>query len=236
MDVRRVPSGDLGTTAAEYVVTAATEAIDERGEFIVAFSGGSTPAAMLDALAVVDLPWESVHLLQVDERLAPEGAAERNLTVLHDHLLDRIGIPAENVHPMPVDLDDLDGALRAYRAMLRRIAGDPPVLDLVHLGLAADGHTASLVAGSAADEAEDQMAVLTGEIAGFRRMTLTRPIIDGARRRLWLVSGAGKREAVSRLLEGDRSIPGSRIRRDDTTMILDDEAHPDTAREPAHVG
>lgn len=232
MDVRRVTSGELGRVAAAEVEQAAERALERRGEFLVAFSGGTTPASMLDALAETDLPWERIHALQVDERVAPKGDPSRNLVLLQEHLLDRVDIPAENVHTMPVALIDLRGGLSAYRAMLRRVAGDPPVLDLVHLGLGADGHTASLVAGGEAVESEDELVVLTDEIAGHRRMTLTRPVLDAARQRLWVVAGADKRDAVKQLLAGDGSIPGGRIRRDDTTVVIDEGADPDRLADP----
>lgn len=230
MEVQRVPAGDLGPTAAEHVTTAAERAIAARGEFLVAFSGGRTPAPMLRALAATELAWGSVHVLQVDERVVALGDPERNLTMLEEQLLDRIPIPAENVHSMPVGLDDVDGALRAYRAMLRRVAGDPPVLDLVHLGLGPGGQTASLVGEDAdadEDENEDENEVaVTPSWDGYRRMTVTLPLINRARQRLWLVSGTEKREAAAQLLRGDPSVPAGRVRRDETLVLLDEAADP----------
>lgn len=232
MDVHSVATAALGAVAAKHVVDAAAAAIQARGEFLVAFSGGTTPAPMLDALVTAELPWEQIHILQVDERVAPDGDPSRNLTLLRDHLLARIRIPRENVHPMPVSLEDLDGALRAYRALLRRVGGDPPVLDLVHLGLGADGHTASLTPEGEAVESEDEMVVLTPEVGGYRRMTLTRPVLDAARRRLWVVAGADKRQAVARLLAGDPAIPAGRIRRADGVLVVDDDADPGPDHHP----
>lgn len=226
MDVHTVPTSELGAVAAKHVVDAAIAALGDRDEFLVAFSGGTTPAPMFDALVTAELPWDRIHVLQVDERVAPDGDPSRNLTLLYEHLLARVDIPPENIHPMPVGLEDLDGALRAYRALLRRVGGDPPVLDLVHLGLGADGHTASLTPDSEATETEDEMVVLTDEVGGYRRMTLTRPVLDGARRRLWVVAGADKREAVGRLLSGDSTIPAGRIDPDDATLVVDEEATP----------
>lgn len=232
MDVRRVGTDELGAIAAEYVVAAAREAVAARGEFIVAFSGGTTPAPMFDALASADLPWDRTHILQVDERVAPDDDPARNLTGLQEHLLSRIAIPSENVHPMPVGIDDLDGALRAYCTMLRRVAGDPPTLDVAHLGLGADGHTASLTAQSVAGGTEERLAILTAEIAGHRRMTLTPPVLDRARRRLWVISGTDKRAAVRKLLAGDRTIPAGQLRREDSTVVLDPDADPERISDP----
>lgn len=232
MDVHTVPTSELGAVAAKHVVDAATAAISARGEFLVAFSGGTTPAPMFDALVTTELPWDRIHVLQVDERVAPDGDPSRNLTLLHEHLLARVAVPSENVHPMPVGLEDLDGALRAYRALLRRVGGDPPVLDLVHLGLGADGHTASLTQDSEAVETEDETVVLTDEVGGYRRMTLTRPVLDGARRRLWVVAGGDKREAVGRLLSGDSTTPSGRVNPENATLVADEEATAGTGDAP----
>ena len=193
----------------------------ERGRCALAVSGGTTPWRMLRALSGEDLPWDRVHLFQVDERVAPFGDPERNYSHLREALIDRIAIPPANVHPMPVEDEDLDEGARRYESILRRVAGTPPVLDLVQLGLGEDGHTASLFPGDLALQAVDSEIAVTGPYKGRRRMTLTFPAIDRARRILWLVTGAGKAAALERLLAGDRSIPAGRVLRRRAVLIAD---------------
>src|SRR5215831_13100207 len=133
--------------AAAVIATEARHAVAARGRFIMAVSGGHTPWVMLRALADQDVPWASVHIFQVDERVAPEGHADRNLTHLRASLLEHAPLPAGQIYAMPVEMNDLQSAAAKYAADLDRIAGAPAVLDLVHLGLGPDGHTASLVPG-----------------------------------------------------------------------------------------
>jgi 6-phosphogluconolactonase len=213
--------GAVAKRAAERIAQAARDAVAERGRCALAFSGGTTPWRAVRALAGEDVPWDRVHLFQVDERVAPPGDPERNDLRLKEALIDRIAIPSSNVHPMPVDEEDLDGGGRRYEAILRRVAGTPPVLDLVQLGLGEDGHTASLFPGDAALQAVDSDVVVTGPHNGRRRMTLTFPAIDRARCVLWLVTGSGKRAALGRLRAGDRSIPAGRVRGERAVLLAD---------------
>ncbi len=211
----------VATRAAERIAQVSRDAVTSRGRCALAFSGGATPWRTFRALAGEDVPWDRVHLFQVDERVAPSGDPDRNDVHLKEALVVRIAIPPANVHPMPVDGADLDEGTRRYEAILRRIAGTPPVLDLVQLGLGEDGHTASLFPGDAALEVVYADVAVTGLHKGYRRMTLTFPAIARARHILWLVTGAGKAGAVRRLLAGDRSIPAGRIRRDRAVLIAD---------------
>src|SRR5437899_3465766 len=133
--------------AAALIAAEARDAVAARGRFVMAVSGGHTPWVMLRALAEQDLPWENVHIFQVDERVAPEGHADRNLTHLRASLLEHGPLPAAQIYAMPVEIPDLQSAAANYDAELKSIAGAPPVFDLVHLGLGPDGHTASLVPG-----------------------------------------------------------------------------------------
>jgi 6-phosphogluconolactonase len=190
----------------------------------MAFSGGATPWRAFRALAGEDVPWDRVHLFQVDERIAPSGDPERNYLHLKEVLIDRIAIPSANVHPMPVEEEDLDEGARRYEAILRQIAGTPPVLDLVQLGLGEDGHTASLFPGDAALQVVDSDVAVTGIYRGGRRMTLTFPAIDRARFILWLVTGSGKAAALERLRAGDRSIPAGRVLRSRAVLLADTAA------------
>jgi len=216
--------GAVAIRAAERIAQEAREAVMERGRCTLAFSGGTTPWQALRALAGEDVPWDRVHLFQVDERVAPSGDPERNYTHLKEALIDRIAVPSANVHPMPVEEEDLDEGARRYEAILRQIAGTPPVLDLVQFGLGEDGHTASLFPGDAALQVIDKDVAITGLYMGRRRMTLTFPAIDRARCILWLVTGAGKAAALERLRAGDRSIPAGRVRSDRAVLLVDTAA------------
>jgi 6-phosphogluconolactonase len=216
--------GAVAIRAAERIAHIAREAVAGRGRCALAFSGGTTPWRAFRALAGEDVPWVRVHLFQADERVAPSGDPERNDFHLKEALIDRIAIPADNVHPMPVEEDDPDEGARRYEAILRQIAGTPPVLDLVQLGLGEDGHTASLFPGDAALQAIDVDVAVSGLHRGWRRMTLTFPAIDRARCILWLVTGSGKCEALGRLRAGDPSIPAGRVRRDRAVLLADKAA------------
>jgi 6-phosphogluconolactonase len=207
--------------AAKIIAAEARAAVEARGRFIMAVSGGRTPWQMLRALANEDLPWESVHLVQVDERIAPAGDPDRNLTHLRESLLANTRLPAERIHAMPVEEADLEAAVRRYAHLLEQIAGTPPVLDLAHLGLGPDGHTASLVPNDPVLTVIDRDVALTGLYQNRRRMTLTYPMLDRSRRILWLVTGSDKVEALARLRDADVSIPASRIRQEQALLLAD---------------
>jgi 6-phosphogluconolactonase len=207
--------------AAALVAAEARTAAAARGRFLMAVSGGHTPWLMLRALASEDLPWESVHLVQVDERVAPAGHPDRNLTHLSESLLEHAPLPPGQLHAMPVESPDLAGAATRYALTLREIAGAPPVLDLVHLGLGPDGHTASLVPGDPVIDITDSDVAPTGIYQGRYRMTLTYPMLNRSRRVLWLVTGREKAGMLGRLRAGDRSIPAGRVRQDQALVLAD---------------
>lgn len=207
--------------AARMIASQAREAIKARGRFVMAVSGGRTPWIMMRALAGEQLPWENVHVVQVDERVAPDGDKDRNLTHLRESLLEHAPIRPEQIHAMPVESPDLESAARQYASTLREIAGSPPTLDLVHLGLGPDGHTASLVPGDPVLSVTDSDVALTGVYQDRRRMTLTYPIINRARRILWLVTGREKTAMLDRLNEGDQTIPSGRISREQAVIVAD---------------
>lgn len=211
----------LAREAAALVAAEARAAIAERGRFVMAVSGGRTPWLMLRALAHEDVPWNDVHVVQVDERIAPEGDPDRNLTHLRESLSGQVSLRPEQIHEMPVEAPNLDVAVAQYSAALRQIAESPPVLDLVHLGLGPDGHTASLIPGDSVLAVDDADVALTGVYQGRRRMTLTYPILNRARRVLWLVTGNDKAEMVGRLYAGDISIPAGRVNRDRALVLAD---------------
>ncbi len=207
--------------AAAIIAAEARTAVAARGRFVVAVSGGHTPWIMLRALAGEDVPWGSVHVMQVDERVAPAGDPDRNLTHLRESLLEHASLRPEQIHAMPVESPDLEAAARQYALTLRGVAGSPPVLDLAHLGLGPDGHTASLVPGDPVLAIADRDVALTGVYMGRRRMTLTYPVLNRSRRVLWLVTGAEKVEMFTRLRDGDTSIPAGGVRRDEALMLAD---------------
>jgi len=202
----------LATRAAAWVADLARRTVASTGAFRFAVSGGRTPWAMFATLTTAqDVPWGSVEVFQVDERVAPDGDEARNLTHLRAALS---GVPAV-VHPMPVDEPDLGAAASAYTGEL------PARFDLVHLGLGPDGHTASLVPGDPVLEVTDRPVAVTQPYQGHRRMTLTYPGLARAEQLLWLVGGAEKREALAKLLAGNASIPAGRVSAPRSTVMAD---------------
>lgn len=214
-------AGAVAVRAGRWLAAAARDAVAARGRFAFAVSGGQTPWRMLRALAAEDVPWEKVHLFQVDERVAPAGHPDRNLTHVHESLLGSVALPPANLHPMRVEDEDLRTSAVLYQRELEAVAGAPAVLDVVHLGLGADGHTASLVPGDAALAVDGADVAITGTYAGHVRMTLTYPVIDRARALLWVVTGAEKAPVLPRLLDGDRSIPAGRVRPVNGVVLAD---------------
>jgi len=207
--------------AAAFIAAEARDAVVARGSFVIAVSGGRTPWLMLRALAGEKVPWEQVQLVQVDERVAPAGHADRNLTHLQESLLSRVPLRPEQLHAMPVEASNLEAAAENYGQTLREVAGSPPVLDLVHLGLGPDGHTASLVPGDPVVDVTDADVALTGVYQGRRRMTLTYSILNRSRRVLWLVTGTEKSGMLGRLRAGDESIPAGRVCQDQALVLAD---------------
>jgi len=207
--------------AATIIAEEARAAVAARGRFLLAMSGGKTPWVMLRALAHEEVPWKQVHVVQVDERVAPLGHKDRNLTCLRETLLEPALLTEAQIHAMPVEMPDLEAAALRYAAILAEIAGSPPVLDLVHLGLGVDGHTASLVPGDPVLNAADRDVAVTEVYQGRRRMTLTYPALNRARKILWVVTGVEKASVLQRLYQGDVSIPAGRIRREPAWILSD---------------
>jgi len=210
--------------AAAIIAADARDAVVARGRFIMAVSGGHTPWQMLRLLAGEKVPWEQVHIVQVDERVAPAGDPDRNLTHLRQSLLTRVPLRPEQIHAMPVETPDLEAGAKSYAQTLQEIAGSPPVLDLAHLGLGPDGHTASLVPGDPVLDVTDADVALTGVYMGRRRMTLTYRMLDRSRRILWVVTGSDKAGPLARLRDGDRSIPAGRVRQEQALVLADTPA------------
>lgn len=226
---------DAAVAAAGIIAASARAAVHERGRFVFAVSGGRTPGHMLRALSREDVPWRGVHVVQVDERVAPLGHADRNFTGLRASLLAHVEMSADQMHVMPVESEDLATAAAIYERELAAIAGSPPVLDLVHLGLGADGHTASLLPGDGALDVTDNDVTLTGVYQGRRRMTMTLPLLNRSRQILWVVSGGDKAPMLARLLAGDQSIPAGRVNQAAAIVLADRAAAADLKVTP-YVG
>jgi 6-phosphogluconolactonase len=218
IETKVFPDADAASRfAAEVVAAAGQDAVDDRGEFELALSGGRTPWAMIGLLGeMAEMPWEHAHIYQVDERVAPPGDEERNLT----HLVQMLSIDHQSaLRPMPVTSRDLELSAAEYEVHV------PERLDLVHLGLGPDGHTASLVPGDSVLGVDDRRVAMTGgHYQGHRRMTLTYPALTAANQILWLVLGEGAREALAKLLAGDTSIPAGRVENDNMIVVCDEAA------------
>jgi 6-phosphogluconolactonase len=201
---------------AEIIAEAITTDLSERGHCALAVSGGRDPWPMFSRLEEFELDWRKIEIFQVDERVAPAGSPERNLT----HLVESLSIGAQgSIRPMPVTDDDLEAAADRYAASL------PDALDLAHLGLGPDGHTASLVPGDSVLEVTDKrVAVTSGEYQGVRRMTLTYPELHRTRRLLWVVTGEEKVDALRKLIDQDPSTPSGRVEPGGDSLILADRA------------
>jgi 6-phosphogluconolactonase len=202
----------VAARAADEVAARVRDADTGEAPFAFAVSGGSTPWAMFAGLATRDVPWERVSIYQVDERVAPAGDADRNLTHLRASLPPR-GL--DRIHAMPVDDVDLEAAVDRYGASL------PERFDLIHLGLGPDGHTASLVPDDPVLRVTARDVALTERYQGHRRMTLTYPALDRALGILWLVTGPEKADALARLRSGDGSIPAGRVRAASQLLLCD---------------
>jgi 6-phosphogluconolactonase len=219
--IRTMDAAASATRAADEIAAACREAVSERGAALIAVSGGETPWHMLEQLCTRDLPWDRLRVAQVDERITPRGDPRRNLARLEQILVGGGPLPRANLLAMPVDDADPARAACDYQRLLESQGGRPLQLDLVHLGLGSDGHTASLVPGDPVLDVHDRDVAVTGEYQGLRRMTLTLPALGRARRRLWLVSGAAKAARLQQLLAGTGEVPAVRVPRHSTLLICD---------------
>jgi 6-phosphogluconolactonase len=202
----------VGRRAADLVAEEVRRALADGRRFSWAISGGETPVAMFRRLGELELAWHLIDTWQVDERIAPAGDPSRNRTE------QERALPPEargGIRWMPVEDEDLEAAAGGYAATL------PEHFDVVHLGLGADGHTASLVPGDPVLDVDDRAVAITGPYEGRRRMTLTYPALSRAARVAWVVTGSQKREALRRLIDGDRSIPAARIPVVDQVVVTD---------------
>jgi 6-phosphogluconolactonase len=213
---------ELSRGAADHIATHLQWAISRHGTATLALSGGNSPRLMLEALARHPVGWRDVHVFQVDERMAPEGDPARNWTMQREALLDSIDIPPDHVHPMPVR-DDLDAVIREYEQTLRTVCDGR--LDVVHLGLGDDGHTASLVPNDPVLAIADRfVGHTTAPYQGHQRVTLTFPALEAAGHIAWLVEGATKAAMLRRVVAGDDTIPAGRVPQDRAAVFCDEPA------------
>lgn len=212
--MRVVETGDPAAEAASFLAGHLRSLAAAKPRISLALSGGDTPLPMLQMLAESDVPWRQLDVFQVDERIVPPDHEARNLRQLRQSLA---ALPVQ-LHAMPVDEPDIDRAARDYEVSL------PEALDVVHLGLGDDGHTASLVPGDTAADAADRSVAVTQIYKGHRRMTLTFPAINRSGVIVWLVRGVAKKKALAAFLAGDRSIPAGRIDRRKSVVFADQEA------------
>lgn len=215
---------ELAQAAASNFQKYAEQCINEAGSFKFALSGGGTPILMLQCLSKLEIQWNACELFQVDERISPLGDDSRNLTHIRENLIDVISIPEASIHPMPVEQDDLGAAAESHSDELVAVCGKPPVLDLAVLGLGMDGHTASLIPDDPILFDEQTYTHVTRKYNGFQRMTLTYPILNRARRVLWLVKGDKKAEVLNQFLSCDSSLPATKVNRENAILFADEEA------------
>jgi 6-phosphogluconolactonase len=217
-------AGDVAAAAAAYLAQQITATLATKSTFSMAISGGRTPWEMLKILAKADLPWQRVNLFQVDERVAADGHADRNLTQLFQAIAGTPMVTQLRIFPMPVLADDLEEGCREYTQVIDEVT-EGEGLDLIHLGLGSDGHTASLVPGDEVMEVQDRLVACTQNLyQGRIRMTLTYPLLNSAKQLLWIVTGSEKHEMVKRLLQQDPSIPAGSIRQENALLLVDQAA------------
>jgi 6-phosphogluconolactonase len=229
----------VAEAAADWLITSARSALEQRGVFRVALSGGSTPKAVYPLLTaeprVGKVDWSRVEFFWGDDRSVPPDDPESNYGVAHELLISRLpGVRSERVHRMPSDAVDRDAAALAYEGELldvfKPIDGALHAFDLIWLGMGPDGHTASLFPGSQALDVTDRWVVpnWAPELATWR-MTFTFPLIDAARQVLFVVCGADKAAALADVRGDDSQLPAARVHAERTAWLIDAEAAPRTA-------
>ncbi len=220
-----------------YEATERAVADPQRGRFLVALSGGSTPRALHRALVAHyrDLiPWERVQVFWSDERCVPPDHPESNYRMARETLLEQVPLPAANIHRMPGERADYDAAAADYEAEIRQVFGLPPDVllrfDLILLGMGPDGHTASLFPGTAAlHETSKLVSANWVPQMNMERLTFTYPLINSARQVMFLVAGAEKAEALRAVISGqalmeERPAVGVRPAGGEVVWMVDREA------------
>jgi len=210
---------DAATSAANFIATSLRESVEQRGLASLALSGGSTPKLMYTALSALDLPWHRIHFFQVDERVAPDTDNARNSLHIAQLLINQVDIPGSNWHPLPVNASPLSDAAAQYSDELSNCCQGR--LDVVHLGLGDDGHTASWPPGDPVLRS-NQLVDIVQNFRGFDRLTLTPQIINDAGVIAWLVVGTDKSQMLHRWQQGDPQLPSSAVRRGDADALFTD--------------
>ncbi len=222
-----VDAAQLARRAAERIASAIDLALDERDRAQIALAGGSTPALAYERLGLEHLPWERVDVLLGDERWVPPTDPASNARMIAATLLAQEPARTARFHAVPTELPTPEASAEAFEAMVRQLCpGDPPVFDLLLLGLGDDGHTASLFPGTPATQ-ERTKGVTVGAGKGMERITLTAPVLSAARQVVFLVSGEGKRQALSRLLDPSESperTPAKLVQPRGSVLVLADAA------------
>ena len=221
----------LARRVAEWLLELANA---KEGRIALCLSGGSTPRLLYELLATPPFrdgfPWERIHLFWGDERFVPPDDPRSNYRMVREALLSRIYIPTANVHPIPTEHLTPAHAAQRYEFILRgfhRPDPDSPLFDVTLLGLGADGHTASLVPGSAVLEERLRWAAPVEGLMPQARITLTYPALENSRHVAFLVDGAAKRDILARVLGGDASLPAARLKpRGELRWFTDRAAHP----------
>ena len=224
-----ITSEDVATAeraAAEFIATRLTQAAQERGRATLAISGGRTPWGMFERLAAQDVNWTAVEILQVDERIVALAHEARNWKRFLANPLAR-RIPDANQHAMPVEIEDPELAAGQYANTLIERAGNPPELDIVHLGIGEDGHTASLFAADPLLEEKQRWVGVSHRYQKHRRLSLTLPALNRAQCVVWFAVGVARREAMTRLFARDIAIPASHVERDRAICFTDADAAPE---------
>ena len=199
--------------AAEWLRAEIARAAAARGRCLLALSGGRTPWRMLHELRRLRVHWHALQVFQTDERAVPATDERRNARQIGDRLVAPEALASGQFHAMPVERADLASGAAEYARLLAQHAGTPPVLDVVQLGLGADGHTASLLPGDPLLEDTAADVGVSVLYQGTRRMTLTLRCLNAARHRLWLVVGEDKAAALGALWRGAASLPAGRVAR-----------------------
>jgi 6-phosphogluconolactonase len=208
--------------AATFIAERLVQAVEARGRATLAISGGRSPWTMFGRLAALDVDWNAVHVFQVDERIVPLHHSARNWAHFLESPLAR-RIPASHAHPMPVDIGDLELAIGRYSATLAEWASVPPQLDVVHLGIGEDGHTASLFTDDTLLQDRRHWVGASRAYEGHRRLTLTLPVLNSACTVVWFAVGAGRRVVLMRLKKGDPEIAASHVQRDRAIVFTDQD-------------
>ncbi|BBD61114.1 6-phosphogluconolactonase [Nostoc sp. HK-01] len=208
----------LVARSLELILSKLETAIAQRGQFTIALSGGSTPKPLYEAIAAKDLPWDKIHVFWGDERYVPPDHPDSNELMARRAWLDRVDIPAANIHAMPTL--DADPALSAAKheqdlqEFFHTAPGEFPALDVILLGMGDDAHTASLFPHTDALKVSDRL-ITVGNKDGNPRITFTYPFINAARSVIFVVAGANKRPALAKVFApeaDDFSYPSRLIR------------------------